>query len=158
MISTSASATTTAEARFRLDYPLAPARAACVIAIDDAAVPAVENTSLESWDSARFFRAGADASGVLLTELGGETTALATRLDGVDAVIMIVTDDSGAHIAATIGAACSARSIMTAGIVLADFEGTEPRAAVAALRPFARVLIASGVEDDLNAMLVAIRA
>jgi hypothetical protein len=164
LLSSSAQATTAAEARFRLDYPLAPARAARVIALDPGAEVIVRRTAELPWDTAQFFvsqisRTSDDFEATLvevdLRRLDGSTTPLSAELVGVDAVVMIATMDSGAEAAATIGAACTVRSIMTAGIVHGD---DDTLLTVSALRPYARVLMVSNDENDLSALLTAIRA
>ena len=164
LLSSSARATTAAEARFRLDYPLAPARGARVVALDSGAEPIVRRVAELPWDTARFFvseisQSSADFDGgpveVDLRRLDGSTTPLSTELAGADVTIMIATTDVGAEAAAIIGAACTVRGIMTAGIVLGD---ADTYLAVSALRPYARVLIVSTDENDLDALLTAVRA
>ena len=55
-------------------------------------------------------------------------------------MLQLATADSTAAAAATIGAACSKRAIMTAGIVIGNGQN---QATVSVLRPFARVLRAA---------------
>ena len=61
---------------------------------------------------------------------------------------MIATGDAGADCAYALGKACWERGIQTAGLVLGDgtSSGTAASAAVAALRPHARVLLPSADE------------
>jgi hypothetical protein len=168
LLSNSARATTAEESRFRLDYPLAPARAVRVVALDRAAEEMVRRVAALPWDTARFLIAAdsapvgdgvsnstGDKAGLGLRGLDGTATSLDLELVDVDVVIMVATTGSAAAAAATIGAACSARTIMTAGIVLGN-DWTQ--ATVAVLRPFARVLMVSADEGDLTALLTAVRA
>jgi hypothetical protein len=160
LLSSSARATTADESRFRLDYPLAPARAVRVIALDPAAEAMVRLVAKLPWDSARFLvAAGSQLPGeggdFSVRKLDGSATSLALELFDVDVAIMVATTDSAAAAAATIGAACSERAIMTAGIVIGD---GRTQATVSVLRPFARVLMVSADESDLIALLTAVRA
>ena len=68
---------------------------------------------------------------------------------------MVATEDSGADCAYAIGKACWERAVMTAGLVLGD--GSRTLAAVAALRPHARVLLPTADESDLVELLTALR-
>jgi hypothetical protein len=166
LLSSSARATTAAESRFRIDYPLAPARAVRVVALDPAAEAMVRLVAELPWDSARFLVAAGtqpagegDADGeesdFSVRKLDGSATSLALELFDVDVAVMVATTDSAAAAAATIGAACSKRAIMTAGIVIGN---GQTQATVSVLRPFARVLMVSADESDLIALLTAVRA
>lgn len=163
--STSAQATTAYESRFRIDYPLAPARDVRVIALDSGAESIVRQASGLPWNTARFFvcgsAAGTDGSrdspdDVNLSGLDSRPTSLTAELVGAGAAIVVATTDARASAAAIIGAACTVRGIMTAGIVVGT--DTDSYATVAALRPYARVLIVSNDENDLVALLSALRA
>jgi len=155
LLNSCARAATTAEAKFRIDYPLAASRATRVLALDAGAVDVVRSVSESSWNHARFYVASA-ADGLELTTVGGDEVALAGELDGVDAFIMVATDDDGAPSAAMIGAACSVRGVMTAGLVISSDRVTSE--ALIALRPHARILLAPADEEDLFELLKAIRA
>lgn len=172
LLSSSARATTADESRFRLDYPLAPARGVRVVALDPAAESMVRRVADLLWDTARFLvvddtrRAGdgdGDGDGACggvgagfgLRKLDGSATALGLELVDVDVTIMVASTDSAATAAATIGAACGVRAIMTAGIVIGN-DWTQ--ATVSVLRPYARVLMVSADEGDLIALLTAVRA
>jgi hypothetical protein len=168
LLSSSARATTADESRFRLDYPLAPARAVRVVALGPAAASMVRRVADLPWDTARFLvvddtrpaddagrASNADAADFGLHKLDGSATSLGLELVDVDVTIMVASTDSAAAAAATIGAACSVRAIMTAGIVIGN-DWTQTTVTV--LRPFARVLMVSADEDDLIALLTAVRA
>jgi hypothetical protein len=72
-------------------------------------------------------------------------------------VVLIAMEDGGSSgCAAAIGKACAQRGIMTAGLVIGD--GYRHGAALAALRPHARVLLPSADETDVSELLTALRA
>jgi hypothetical protein len=176
-LSNCARATSAAESRFRIQRPIAPARAARVIALDDAAAGVLSRIADRPWANARFYlceaaedpavlsaaRAAAeDLPGLpeaqrdtALREIGGPAFPLAGELTGTDVVVVVATGSAGRHHAAAIGRICAARSIMTAGVVLAAPGG--PDDAVAALRPYARVLLPTADEGDLVELLAALR-
>lgn len=156
LLSSCARAATAAEARHRIDVPLAPARGARVVALDAGAAGVVARVAGQSWTSARFFVCEGDADDLRLRGIGGPTTDLAVQLVDADVVVMIATENAGAGCAYGIGRACWERSIMTAGLVLGD--GFEAQEAVAALRPHARVLLPSADETDVVELLTALRA
>lgn len=162
--SSSARAHTAAEAKFRINYPLSPARAVRVVALDAAAEEVVRQVSEMPWQSATFYTADIEwnSSGleggpvdVTLHGFDGSTATLNDLLVDVDATIMVATADTGTEAAATIGSACAVRGIMTTGLVL---DKDSSSMTVAALRPFARVLVVSKDEGDLEAILTAMRA
>lgn len=157
--SSCARAASAAALRHRVDRPIAPARAPRVIALDPGAAEVVRRTSEREWANARFSVCAAMDGGVpgsLLRGTDGGTATLADELASADVVVMVATSDSGAGGAHTIGEACWERSIMTAGLVL-DLGGPVD-AAVAALRPHARVLLPTADESDVVELLTALRA
>jgi len=93
---------------------------------------------------------------VLLRDPDGVESNLLTELDEADVVIMVATTEIDGAAATIIGAACTVRAIMTAGLVIGDpslVGGT-----VAVLRPHARVLMVSNDERDAIDLLTALRA
>lgn len=157
--SSCARAASAAALRHRIDRPIAPARAPRVIALDPGAADVVRRTAEGEWANARFSVCAAmagGAPGTLLRGVDGSTATLADELASADVVVMVATGDSGAGCAHTIGKACWERSIMTAGVVLGD-DGPAG-AAVAALRPHARVLLPTADEGDVVDLLTALRA
>ena len=134
-------AATAEEARFRIDAPIG-GRAALVIALDDEAERVVDRVAERPWNGARFVRS---------TDEG-----LEGEIAGSDVAIMIATAGADADAAAEIARSCAERGIMTAGLVLG--EAAEVAAAVSALRPYARNLMVTGDEDDIAAVLTALRA
>ena len=154
LLNSCARATTSAEARFRIDYPLAPARATRVVALDDYAKAVVRQAADEPWAQARFFTV-AEAGHELLT-LDGVVSPLSGELEGVGTLVLVATSGENAQAAATIGEACSMRGVMTAGLVLSHGDFTSD--ALLALRPYARILLVPAEPDDLIELLRAIRA
>jgi len=154
LLNSCARATTAAEARFRIDVPISPSRATRVVALDEESVPALRRVAELPWHHARFYTV--DEDGLELTSTAGAQVSLVDELDGVDATVMVASSDRGAEAAATIGAACTVRGIMTAGLVLTTGESVS--AALNALRPHARVLRVPAEEEDLAELLRAIRA
>lgn len=154
LVSSCARAASAKEAAFRIDYPLAPARATRVIGFDACAAEVVRSAAGHDWSQAQFY--AATGPGLELVTMGGESRPLAGVLDGVDSLVMVASTGEGAAAAATIGAACQVRGIMTAGLVLTPGRLTSD--ALMALRPFARVLLVPADEDDLLELLQAIRA
>lgn len=155
-LSESARAASAAESRFRITRPIAPARNARIIALDEPAASVVRRVADRRWSAARFYLCGnTGGDRVAPRTLDGEPVALADLLTGTDVVVVVATDDTGRGPAAAIGAGCGERAVMTAGVVLGD--GFEADDAVAALRPHARVLLLSADESDLVELLTALR-
>ena len=160
-----ARAATAAEARFRIDRPIA-GRVARVVALDDAAAAVARRIAALPWGSARFFASEPAALGTAngdgipadlpLRAIDGAVSVLSTELEDADVVLVIATSDAGAPAAAAIGAACDRRGIMTAGLIVGP--RVEVRAAVSALRPHAPVLLVTDDEEDVAELLVALRA
>jgi hypothetical protein len=154
--SSCARAATAAEARFRIQRPVAPARAPRIIALDEGAAEIVGRTATLQWANARFYACRSSDGSVDLRGIEGRPATLADELASADVVVMVATDDRGADCAYAIGKACWQRSIMTAGLVVADDEAADR--AVAALRPHARVLLPGADESDVVELLTALRA
>lgn len=113
------------------------------------------------WASARFLvstvpQHDADdaVARVDLRTVDGTPTELADELNGVDVAIMVATSDEGADAASVIGAACTVRGIMTAGLILGRGDDS---GAVASLRPHARFILVTNDEDDVPEVLTALR-
>lgn len=141
LASSCARAATAEEARFRIDRPIG-GRSAIVVALDDEAQAIVERVAERPWQGARFVR---------VTD-----PDLSTELARADLAIMIATACADGDAAAGVAQACSARGIMTAGLILG---GTaDVKRAVSALRPYARNLMVTDDEDDIAEVLTALRA
>ncbi|MBQ0826002.1 3-methyl-2-oxobutanoate hydroxymethyltransferase [Streptomyces tagetis] len=155
-LSESARAASASESRFRIDVPIAPARAARVVALDERAVGVARRLAGRPWAHARFYTPGEIREGEgLLHELDGATLPLDEVLTGTDVVVVLATEDGGRAAAAEIGRICRRRGITTAGVILGD--GYEADDATAALRPYARVLLLSADEGDAFELLTALR-
>jgi hypothetical protein len=142
LASSCARAATAEEARFRIDRPIG-GRSALVVALDGEAAAVVDRVAELPWHGARFFRSpdGLD---------------LEQELADVDVAIMIATADADGDAAETIASACAERGIMTSGLILG--EQLDVAAAVSALRPYARNLMVTEDEEDIAAVLTALRA
>jgi hypothetical protein len=141
-ISSCARAATAEEARYRIDRPIA-GRSARVIALDASAAMVVLRVAELPWGASSFYP---DAT----------TFDVQADLADADVAIMIATADADAETASSIARACAARGIMTAGLVLGDLADVGD--AVSALRPYARNLMVTEDEDDVAAVLTALRA
>ncbi|MFL6010422.1 MAG: 3-methyl-2-oxobutanoate hydroxymethyltransferase [Gaiellaceae bacterium] len=135
-------AATAEEARFRIDRPIG-GRAALVIALDDEAAEVVDRVAELPWQGARFFRTPGELD-------------LDRELTDTDVAIMIATADADGAVAERIARACAERGIMTSGLILGERLDVAP--AVSALRPYARNLMVTDDEDDVGAVLTALRA
>ena len=158
LASSCARATTAAESRFRIDIlPRTSWRMSCVIGLDTKAAAVIHDVSGMTWAGARFFALAPGVHDDLLLEtIDGQRIRLADGLDGGDLAVMVASDGSGATAAARIGRACTERGIMTAGVVLDGH--ARPDEVVSALRPYARVLMVTHDEQDVAAVLTALRA
>ena len=158
-----ARAATAAEARYRIDRPI-DGRSARIIALDPGAAEVVLRVAEQPWGASRFLTyAAAPAGGgngtgvdIALRDSGGGESRLADELSDADVAIMIATAAAGPEAAAAIARACAQRGIMTAGLILG--ERADVAEAVAALRPYARVLMVTADEDDVSEVLRALRA
>jgi hypothetical protein len=159
-----ARATSAAEMRYRIDRPIRGRRGARIIGLDAGAEAIVDRISRHPWGHARFFSLaepvgdvgdrGSDS--VALSGTDGAPSNLLAELEDADVVIMVATTEADAAAATIIGAACTVRAIMTAGLVIG--EGTLIGETVAGLRPHARVLMVGGDERDVVDLLTALRA
>lgn len=165
LLNSCARAATAAEARYRIDAPIAPSRRTRVVALDQGAEPVVRRVAGQSWVGARFFTCASAApapggngqlADLVLRATDGTESRLSDELAGADVAVMVATADDAAEVAHAIGDACTLRGIITAGLVLAD--GHDAQAAVAALRPHARVLLLTHDEADVVEVLTALRA
>lgn len=162
--SSCARATSAAEMRYRIDGPIRGRGGARIIGLDAGADAVVERVAAHPWGNARFFgladtvdeicRGGSESVGLRGT--GGAVSSLLDELAAADVVVMVATTDSDGAAATIIGAACTVRAIMTAGLVIGD--PSSVAGTVAALRPHARVLLTTEDEQDVVELLTALRA
>ena len=142
LLNSCARAATAEEARFRIDRPIS-GRKALILALDDGAAEVVQRIAERPWGGARFFRTP-------------DIAQVTEELDDADVAIMVATADADATTASAIAGACAQRGIMTAGLILG--ERLDVAAAVSARRPFARNLMVTDDEEDVAAVLTALRA
>lgn len=162
--SSCARAVSAAEMRYRIDRPIRGRRGARIVGLDAGADAIVERISNGHWGHARFLslveRVGdvsdRGSESVTLRDTSGDVSSLFAELEDADVVIMVATTAADSAAATIIGAACTVRAIMTAGLVIGD--SAQIGATVAALRPHARVLMVSGDERDVVDLLTALRA
>lgn len=164
-----ARAATTAEARFRIDYPNSKSRATKVIALDEASEQALRALQDGAWHGARFLSfAGSSDLGEGLEQLtidarlrdgAGREVGLAAEVASADGVIMVVGAGSSAKAAEVIGTACQVRGVMTTGLIIAGPEsGAEVSETLRDLRPFAAMLVVASGPEYVAEMLTALRA
>lgn len=166
LLSSCARAATAEELRYRIQGPEPEPRSSRIIALDPGAADVVARLMGQPWRGAHFlsYRPGTEVAqsdgglpDVLLDSVAGDVALrLADELDAADLVVMIATSDDGAEGAAAIGEACYRRGIMTGGVAVG--EDADVSAAVTALRPHAQVLLVTRDEEDLPAVLNALRA
>ncbi|QIV79971.1 3-methyl-2-oxobutanoate hydroxymethyltransferase [Mycolicibacterium frederiksbergense] len=155
-------ATLAAEMRHRIDRPIAGRQGARIIALDAGAHSIVERLGDQPWGHARLLSLtepvgdGGERGSVSVVDTDGAVSALVDELAEADVVVMVATTDADAAAASIIGAACTVRAIMTAGVVIGEDSAVGPTVSV--LRPHARVLIVSGHEHDVSDLLTALRA
>jgi hypothetical protein len=142
LLNSCARAATADEARFRIDRPIG-GRSALIVALDDEAAEVVDRVAERPWGGARFVRSPGDPG-------------LDDEIAGADLAIMVGTAEADGEAASAIARACAERGIMTAGLILG--ERLELAAAVSALRPYARNLMVTADEEDIAAVLTALRA
>jgi hypothetical protein len=162
LLSSCARAASAAEARYRIDRPIAPSRAGRIVALDAGAAEVLTRIAQLQWANARFYACesdGDDVDTMVLRSIDGGPATLADELASASVVVMVATSDAGAGCAYALGKACWERGIQTAGLVVGDgtSAGTSAAAAVAALRPHARVLLPSASETDVVDLLTALR-
>lgn len=171
MDSESARMSSAAEARFRIDYPNSQPRAVKVIALDSASERVVKRVAQGTWQRATFFTSikfdgappHADEDWSMqawLGDLAGRTKALVDEVASADLVVMVSSAGTGAQAAAVIGEACAVRKVMTMALII----GSEQRSneelsqTLAALRPYASMLVIANGDEYIEEMLAALRA
>jgi hypothetical protein len=170
MDSESARMTTTAEARFRVDYPNSQPRAVKVVALDPPSERVVKRLSEGPWQRAAFLTArkfdGVPRGGenwsmtAWLSDLAGRTKDLIDEVATADLVVMVASAGANAEAAAVIAEACAVRKVMTTALIIGS-QGTsddELSKTLAALRPHASMLVIANTDDYIEAMLAALRA
>ena len=137
-----AQAATAEEARYRINREIG-GRKALIVALDDEASRVVDRVAERPWGAAQFFPKPA-------------VDAVTAEYDDADVVIVVGTADADGEVASALARAGAERGIMLAALILGDHN--EVGHAVAALRPYARNLMITQDEDDVAAVLTALRA
>lgn len=161
LLNSSGRAATAAEARFRITARQRVPRSSRVVALDARASDVVAQVAAGDWSAVRFLRCRGAGVGDALADLDlvtgdGRPARLNDELADADFVLLVATASEGAGAAAVIGDACAVRGIMTAGVVLGAPAEIQPT--VAALRPYARVLLVTRDPGDVGELLEAVGA
>ena len=173
MESESARMSSAAEARFRIDYPNSEPRVIKVVALDEVSERVVKRVASRPWQRANFFTAlefedmprgqGCSMEGwsmnAWLSDLAGRAKALVEEVAAADLVVMVSSAGTSAAAAAVIGEACAARKIMTMALIIASEQRDEELSrTLAALRPYASMLVIASGDEYIEEMLAALRA
>ena len=169
MLSESARMNSAAEARFRIDAPNSKPRAVKVVALDRRSEAAIKQLSGPQWSNATFLTASSFDSTLRkeafsvsgwLSDLAGRTKNLVDEVGSADLVVMVATAGEHAQAAAIIGDACLAKRVMITVLILGSEAQSDEALArsLAALRPYAGMLVIASSDDYIADMLVALRA
>lgn len=172
MDSESARMSSAAEARFRIDYPNSQPRVVKVIALDAASERVVKRVAEGTWQRASFFTSirfdgappHADEQGwsmqAWLSDLAGRTKALVEEVASADLIVMVSSAGTSAQAAAVIGEACAVRKVMTMALIIGSEQRSDEELSktLAALRPFASMLVIANGDEYIEEMLAALRA
>jgi len=166
--SESARATNAAEARYRIDAPNSQPRTVKVIALDAAAERVVKRIAKGPWRRATFFTSlvheeaprGAWSMQAWLGDVAGRALDLVAEVASADLVVMVAAAGTSPPAASVIGEACALNRVMTTALIVDAREVADATLArtLAALRPYASMLVVADGEDYIEAMLSALRA
>jgi hypothetical protein len=168
MASESARATSAAESRYRIDAPNSQPRAVKVIALDAAAERVVKRIAQGPRRRATFFTSlagdgaprGAWSMQAWLGDVAGRAGDLVAEIASADLVVMVAAAGTSPPAASVIGEACALNRVMTTALIV-DARGQSDAAlsrTLAAVRPYASMLVVADGEDYIEAMLSALRA
>ena len=175
MESESARMSSAAQARFRIDYPNSEPRVTKVVALDEGSERVVKRVAQQAWQRANFFTSlkfgGTPARGegwsmkegsmqAWLSDLAGRTKALIEEVASADLVVMVASAGTSADAASVIGEACAARKVMTTALIIAGAQRSDDELSrtLAALRPYASMLVIASGDEYVEEMLTALRA
>ena len=176
MESESARMSSAAEARFRIDYPNSEPRVIKVVALDETSERVVKRVAQQAWQRANFFTSlkfgGTEGTGsegwsikpgamkAWLSDLAGRTKALIEEVASADLVVMVASAGTSAGAASVIGEACAARKVMTTALIIASAQRSDDDLSktLAALRPYASMLVIASGDEYIEEMLAALRA
>ena len=134
-----------AEAQFRI-AAASESRAVTVVALDARSERVVARLAQRPWNRARFLNASA--------------ATLPEDIEATDLVVMVATPGAETPAAAAIGAACSARRVMTTALVT-DSESASDEAlsrTLAQLRPWSLMVVVANADQYIEDVLAALRA
>ena len=168
-LSESARATSAEESRFRINYPNSTPRKSRIIALDDASRQSLKSLAAGRPGSAHFLRF-IESTGVttalkmitvdaILEDMSGQRVRLSDEISDADVVVMVTSAGYSGDGAEVIGNACFVRNKMTTGLILSSIDAStlELAATLAAMRPFAAMLVISSGEEYVSEMLNALR-
>ena len=149
-----------AEARFRIQDPNSRPRAIKVIALDAASEAVVGRLAARPpsyWTSATFLTAAAFP--VAARDFSGQPKDLTKEAAAADLVVMVASPGGEAHAASTIGEACSAKRVMTTGLVVGANPASEEAVSrtLSQLRPWSLMLVIADPDNYIDDMLTALR-
>ncbi len=147
-----------AESRFRVQDPNSRPRAIKVIALDKASEVVVGSLVAKPWKSATFLSATAFPGAAL--DFSGQPKDLMKEVDAADLVVMVASPGGEAHAASVIGEACSAKRVMTTGLVIGANGASENAVSktLSQLRPWSLMIVIADPGDYIDDMLTALRA
>jgi hypothetical protein len=95
-----------------------------------------------------------------LSDLAGRTKALVEEVASADLVVMVASAGASAEAASVIGEACSARKVMTTALIVGSGGRSDEELSrtLAALRPYASMLVIANDDEYIEEMLAALRA
>jgi hypothetical protein len=147
-----------AETRFRIQEPNSRPRVIKVIALDKASETVVSRLVTGSWQNATFLTAAAFPS--TAQDFSGRPTDLTKEINTADLVVMVASPGGEAYAASVIGEACSAKRVMTTGLVIGANHASEDAVSktLSQLRPWSLMLVVADPDDYIDNMLAALRA
>ena len=169
MLSESARMTTAEEARFRIDYPNSQPRVIKVVALDAMSERVVKRVAERTWQRANFFTslkfdgtAGGEGWSMKawLSDVAGRAKALVEEVASADLVVMVSSAGTSAEAASVIGEACAVRKVMTMALIIGGEQKSDEELSktLAALRPYASMLVIASGDEYIEEMLAALRA
>jgi hypothetical protein len=126
-------------------------------------VSGVRTMELPRWPLAPLASTAADEGWSMqawLSDLAGRTKALVDEVAAADLVVMVSSAGTSAQAAAVIGEACAVRKVMTTALIIGSEERSneELSKTLAALRPYASMLVIASGDEYIDEMLAALRA
>ena len=157
MQSESARMSSRAEARYRIQDPNSRPRAIKVIALDAASEAVVGRLAARPWQNATFLSAAAFPAAA--RDFSGQPKDLTKEAAAADLVVMVASPGGEAHAASTIGEACSAKRVMTTGLVVGANPASEEAVSqtLSQLRPWSLMLVIADPDNYIDDMLTALR-